>query len=234
MNPTDGMSLLDPTRRFLARAEDLLPVLLAVLLVLVAGSLIAFLLERLMRVTLSTLRFDRLARRPQVSDALVRAGVRQPPSVVAGRAVRWLCMILTLLAALSVLAAEVTDEVTVSLIRYLPRLAAGLLVFVIGYGISSFAARSVLLWAVNTGLDGARILAGGVRMLIAVCFAALALEQLGFGRDIAVVVLAILLGGGVLAAALAFGLAGKDMARRMLDQMTRRMRSDDEDTISHL
>jgi hypothetical protein len=233
MNP-DGMSLLDPTRRFLARAEDLLPVLLAVILVLAAGFVLAVALEWLVRMILQASRFDRLARRPPVADALLRAGFRHPPSVVAGRTARWIGMVVTLLAALSVLAAEVTDEVTMALIKYLPRLAAGLLVFVIGYGVSSFAARSVLLWAVNTGLEGARLLAGGVRTLIAVFFAALALEQLGFGRDIAVVVLSILLGGGVLAAALAFGLAGKDMARRILEQMTRRMHGDDEDTLSHL
>ena len=60
------------------------------------------------------------------------------------------------------------------------------------------------------------------------------LENLGFGRDIALVVLATLLGGAVLAAALAFGLAGKDLARETLEHMLRRARDEDRDTLSHL
>jgi hypothetical protein len=70
--------------------------------------------------------------------------------------------------------------------------------------------------------------------LVGVFFAALALENLGFGRDIALVVLAILLGGGVFAAALAYGLAGKDLARQSLERMTREARGEEQETLSHL
>jgi hypothetical protein len=48
------------------------------------------------------------------------------------------------------------------------------------------------------------------------------------------VVLAILLGGGVLALALAYGLAGKELARESLDVMLRDVRDEDRDTLSHL
>jgi hypothetical protein len=89
------------------------------------------------------------------------------------------------------------------------------------------------LWAVNARVRGGRWLSGAVQGLIGVFFAALALDNLGFGRDIALVVLAILLGGFVLAAALAFGLAGRSLARESLENMTRESR-DDEDRLSHL
>ena len=47
-------------------------------------------------------------------------------------------------------------------------------------------------------------------------------------------VVLMLLGGGVLAAALAFGLAGKDLARQSLERMTREALEDERDTLSHL
>ena len=47
-------------------------------------------------------------------------------------------------------------------------------------------------------------------------------------------VLAILLGGGVFAAALAFGLAGQEMARQTLQRIQNDAREEDRDTISHL
>jgi len=234
MSAVANLSLWDPLRRFLERGADLLPVILAVAIVLVAGLMLSWLLEVLIRSGLRALGFDRIARRPQVADTLRRAGFWQSPSGLAAQVVRWVMVVLTLMGALSILSAEATDAVLSSLVGYLPRLAAALLLFVAGYALSTFVARTVLLWAVNAGIRGARWLAGGVQLLIGVFFAALALENLGFGREIALVVLAILLGGAVFSAALAYGLAGKDLARQSLDRMTREAREQDRDTLSHL
>lgn len=228
------MSIWDPLRRFLERGVELLPVLLAVLVVLIVGLLLAWILDAVIRSILRSMGFDRIAGRPGVVDSMRRAGFWQTPSALVGQVMRWVVLVLTLIGALSILSSEATDAVIGSMVNYLPRLAAALLIFVVGWAVSTFVARSVLLWAVNARVRGARWLSGGVQLLIGVFFAALALEHLGFGRDIALVVLAILLGGFVLAAALAFGLAGQDLARQSLENMTRETREDDRDTLSHL
>jgi hypothetical protein len=228
------LSFWDPLRRFLVRIGELLPVLLAVAIVLVVGVLLAWLADALVRNLLRAMGFDRLASRPHVADSMRRAGLWQTPSALVGHILRWLIVVVTLVGALSILSSEATDAVIGSMVDYLPRLAAGLLIFVVGYAVGTFVGRSVLLWAVNARVRGAPWLAGGTQLIVGVFFAALALEHLGFGRDIALVVLAILLGGGVLAAALAFGLAGQDLARQSLEKMTRASREQDRDTLSHL
>lgn len=227
-------SIWDPLTRFLQRGESLLPVLLALAVVLVAGTLLAWLAEALLRGVLKLAGFDRIAQRARVSDSLRRAGLRHQPSELAGQLLRWVIVILTLLGALSILSAEATDVVISSMVTYLPRLVAGLLILVVGYAVSTFAGRSVLIWSVNSRVQGARWLAGAVRLLVGVFFTALALEHLGFGREIALVVLSILLGGGVFAAALAYGLAGKELARESLERMTREAHGEDHETLSHL
>jgi hypothetical protein len=234
MNAVRNGSVWDPLTRFLERGESLLPVLLAIAVVLVVGLLVAWLADTLVKWILSSAGFDRIAHRPRVADSLRRAGLRHQPSVLVGQLLRWFIVILTLLGALSILSAEATDVVFGTLVTYMPRLVAGLLLLVAGYAVSAFAGRSVLIWSVNAQIQGARWLAQGVRLLVGVFFAALALENLGFGRDIALVVLAILLGGGVFAAALAYGLAGKDLARQSLERMTREARGEDHETLSHL
>lgn len=227
-------SVWDPLTRFLERGQSLLPVFLAIAVVLVAGLLLAWVFEALTRWILKRSGFDRIADRPRVSDSLRRAGLRHEPSVLIGQLVRWFIVILTLLGSLSILSAEATDLVLGAMVTYLPRLAAGLLLLVAGYAVSVFAGRSILIWTVNAQVHGARWLAGGVKLLVGVFFASLALENLGFGRDVALVVLAILLGGGVSAAALAYGLAGKDLARQSLERMTREARGEDRETLSHI
>jgi hypothetical protein len=230
----DNASIWDPLRRFVERGESLLPVLLAICIVLVVGLLLAWMAERLCAWLLRLAGFDRVAKRPHVSDSLRRAGLRHRPSELVGQLLRWVIVVLTLLGALSILSSEATDVAIAAMVTYLPRLVAGLFLVVVGYAVSTFAGRSVLIWSVNARVQGARWLAGGVRLLVGVFFAALALENLGFGRDIAIVVLAILLGGGVFAAALAYGLAGKDLARQSLERMTREAHGEDSETLSHL
>ncbi len=234
MNGNLGVTLWEPLQRFLERSISLLPVLLAVLVVLIVGLVLAWVVSGLVRSLLRALRFDRLGRGPRVSEGLRRAGMGLPPSDLVAQMVRWVMVVGALVGALSILNTEATDSVIAAMVHYLPRLAAGLLLLVLGYAVGTFAARSVLLWAVNAQVRGARWLAGGVHVLVGVFFAALALEHLGFGREIALVVLSILLGGGVLAAALAFGLAGRDLARQALERMTEGTRDEDRDTISHL
>jgi len=227
-------SIWDPLTRFLERGQLLLPVLLAIAVVLVGGLLLAWLVEAFTGWLLAAVGFDRIAQRPQVSDSLRRAGLRRKPSMLVGQMLRWLIVILTLIGALSILSAEATDQVIQAMVTYMPRLVAGLLLLVAGYAVSAFTGRSVLIWSVNAQVHGARWLAGGVRLLVGVFFAALALENLGFGRAIAQLVLAILLGGGVFAAALAYGLAGQELARQSLERMTRESRGEDQETLSHL
>lgn len=234
MNALALSTMWDPLQRFFERGAALLPVLLAVFVVLVVGILAAWLLETVVRGALRAVGFDRLVQQASVADALRRTGLRQSPSALAGQMARWIVVVVALLGALSILSVEATDAVLATMVQYLPRLAAGLLLIVLGWAVSTFVARSVLVWAVNSRLHGGRWLAAAVRLVVGIFFLALALENLGFGRDIALVVLAILLGGGALAAALAFGLAGKDIARESLDRMMREAHDEDRDTLSHL
>ena len=227
-------SVWDPLMRFVERSENLAGALLAVGVVMTAGLLLAWFVDLLIRWLLRSLGFDRISDRPRVSDSLRRAGLRHAPSVLVGQLLRWLIVIFTLLGALSILSAEATDVVIGAMVTYMPRLVAGLLLLVAGYAVSSFAGRSALIWAVNAQVHGARWLSGAVRLLVGVFFTALALENLGFGRDIALVVLAILLGGAVFSAALAYGLAGKDLARQSLERVVREAHGEDQDTLSHL
>jgi hypothetical protein len=60
-----------------------------------------------------------------------------------------------------------------------------------------------------------------------VLFGAMALEHLGLGRQVILIAFAILFGGIVLALALAFGLAGRDLARELLERAFRARRADE-------
>jgi hypothetical protein len=67
-----------------------------------------------------------------------------------------------------------------------------------------------------------------------VLFVAMALEHLGVGRQTLLISFTILFGGIVLALALAFGLAGRDLAKDLLERLTRRGEAGKSDELHHL
>jgi hypothetical protein len=115
---------------------------------------------------------------------------------------------------------------------YLPQLLIAAAILILGALIGGFVRRSVLIAAVNAGFPSARLLAGGVQTALMVLFVAMALEHLGLGRQVILVSFTIVFGGVVLALALAFGLAGRDLAREFLERMSRRR--DGGDDLRHL
>jgi hypothetical protein len=78
----------------------------------------------------------------------------------------------------------------------------------------------------------ARLLSVGVKWLVLVLTAAMALEHLGIGGKIVDLAFGILFGGIVLALALAVGLGSKDLVSRSLDRQT--TREEEEEPFHHL
>jgi uncharacterized membrane protein YdjX (TVP38/TMEM64 family) len=104
-----------------------------------------------------------------------------------------------------------------------------------GYFLSNFTSQAVLIAAVNAGLPPARLIASTARWGILLLAGAMALEQLGIAQHIVVVGFGITWGGVVLAAAIAFGLGGKDLAKEFLERrVAGRSRSDMTDDLRHL
>jgi hypothetical protein len=93
---------------------------------------------------------------------------------------------------------------------------SALLIAVAGVLLAEFVARGVLIGAVNAGWRAARLASATVRFLILALTVSMTLEQLGVAPTVVVATFSIVLGGAVLALAIAFGLGGRDLAREYL------------------
>jgi hypothetical protein len=90
----------------------------------------------------------------------------------------------------------------------------GLVIFGIGLYLSSLADRAIR----DSGMTQANILAPVARAIIIVFAAALGLRQMGIADSIVNLAFGLLLGAIAVAAAIAFGLGGRDFAHRQLDR----------------
>ena len=215
-----------------ARFRDFVPNLLAMLVLLAVGILVAVAIRFSVGFVLKWLAFDRFSERTGISTVLQKGGIRAAPSRVLALTLAWL--VLAVFVLLSVAALDLTAAVNLvnEAFAYLPNLLVAGALVLLGSLVAGFVRRSVLIAAVNAGVGSARLIASGVQVALLVLFAAMALEHLGLGRQVILTSFTILFGGVVLALALAFGLAGRDMARESLERM--RSRRPEDDDLKHI
>lgn len=211
------------------------PNILAMLVILLVGILVAGAVHLVLKLLLPRVGFDRFAQRLGLGLILQKGGVRRPASAALAAALAWAVLAVFVLLAIGALNLQFAMDLVSRTFIYLPQviIAAGL--FLLGALVSGFLRRSVLIAAVNAGLPSARLLAGGVHTALMVLFAAMALEHLGVGRQVILVSFTILFGGVVFALSLAFGLAGRDLARGFLERLVRGPDAGERgDELSHL
>jgi hypothetical protein len=219
---------------FGTRMQAFAPSLLAMLVLLVAGAVVAGVVRVALGFLLPLLGVDRFAERSGIGDVARRAGLARRPSRAIALAVAWMVLAVFFLLAVAALNIQVAVGLVSQAFAWLPHLLVAVALLLAGGLVAGFARRSVLIAAVNAGLPSARLLSSGAHAALIVLFAAMALEQVGLGQRVVLTAFAISFGGVVLALALAFGLAGKEIARESLERLLRRRGTEDEDGLRHL
>jgi hypothetical protein len=194
-----------------------LPALVAMLLVLAGTLILAVAVRALLRRGLARMGFDRRAREWGMTTGRSLARHHEPSWLVA-RGAFWFVVVAGVAVALDVLGSSTTTALGLTILTFLPRAVVAILIFLVGVGAARFLERSVLIGAVNRQIHQARHIALAVKWLVFVLAAAMALEHVGVGGGLATLAFGIVLGGVMLAAALAVGLGARDTVARALER----------------
>jgi hypothetical protein len=201
-----------PATEMLGKMMNALPNIVGALIVVAIAVLIGRIISSILTNVLAGVGFN---------NVLVKLGLaRQPsegkqsPAVLAGT----LCMIVIVLFA-SVTATEMLGFSAVAamineFIRFAGRVFMGTLVFGLGLFLAQLVARALG----SSDLPNARRLALIARVVILMLSGAMALRQTGLANEIVNLAFGLTLGAVAVAAAIAFGLGGRDQAARMLNE----------------
>jgi hypothetical protein len=211
--------IAEPIRQMLTRIMAYLPVLLGALIILIVGWIVAKAIKRIVDWLLKVARFDVLADKAGISEILRKGDLKISAGEVISKLVYWLIMIMVLVMTVDALGLPKTSDVLASLFAYVPRVIAALLVLVVAMFLASFVSGIVRTAAGNARMPRPEIFAGISRWAIIIFAATIALVELGIAPLLVTATFNIILGGVVLALALAFGLGGKDAAARYLDEL---------------
>lgn len=221
---------------FMAGVQAFLPHLLAMLSLVLVGYVIAWVLGFVLRHVLRWVKFNSLADRMGATAMLRRVSL-PPASDVIASMVFWVVWAAFMLSGLGALGFSGLETLTADFVAFLPRLGVGVVFLVVGLVTANFAWRATLLAAVNSNLPSARMLSGGVRWLIVALTVAMALEQIGVAKTIMLTAFAIAFGAVMLGVAIAIGIGGGPVARRLIERQFPEAPKDEgrrPDEMSHL
>lgn len=226
------VAITDSFNKFLAKVITFLPNLLAMLTIFIVGFLIAWIFKKLIFHFLKAIQFDRAIKQWGLTDLLSKGGVTHSPAHLLSRFFYWVVVLITLILGINALEVAATQNLIAQFFNYLPHLFAAIIILVIGYLIAIFLGQATLIAAVNAQMESARLFSGAVRWFIMVLSLTMALYQLGIAEKVIVAAFTIILGGIVLALAIAFGWGGRGLAKDFLERFYKR--KEDKDDISHI
>ena len=211
------------------------PRVLAMLTLLALGLVLGWVVGAVVARLARALRLDERGQAWGLTAALSRGSIARPPSQVLRLLVFWGTFVIFATMGIEAMALPGLPGATGLLMGLLTRALTALLIVVVGVLTANFLGHAVLVAAVNAGLPEARLLARATRWGVLLFTVATALTEVGIGRDMVLIVFGITFGGLVLALALAFGLGGRRLARRILEGRFRRPReAPSHETLSHL
>jgi len=218
---TDFLNLiLEPLQEVFLKFKVFVPNLLAMLVILIVGILLARLFRAILVRVLLAIKFDSWSDRMGVTTLLRKGDLWAKPSLALGAIVFWILIIVVLMVGLNALKIHTIDQLVSQFFMYLPRVFSAILILIIGYVLAGFISRAVLIAAANSGFHYAKLLAEAIRLLLTVLILAMVLEELQVAPGIVLAAFSILFGGIVIALAISFGVGGIDAAKRMIERET--------------
>ena len=225
-------ALVDSFTQAWTQVIMLAPKMVAMVVVLVAGYVVARWVGGLIGVIADKIGLQTAAEKSGLARSMHDVGIRRPVPAIVGGIVFWLLMSVFVMAAFSILGLESVSLAMREVVNYIPKVLVATVVVVVGLLAATFVRGVVATSADRVGLSYAEYLAGGCYWVLSILTFIAAFNQLGI--QFALLEKLILIGSAGLAAgfALAFGLGGRDVMAGILSGYYVRQRIQAGDRVS--
>jgi len=205
-------ALTRPTSEMLGRVLNAVPSIFAAGLVLVIAYVVGRIVSQLVTKILESARFDALPAKLGLGETASES--QWAPSRLAGYLVLVTILLFATATSLELLGFTILSGILTSFLYLTGRILLGLVIFAFGL----FLARIVGGAIVSRQKKHAQVWALAARIGILFLAGAMALRQMGLADEIISLAFGLTFGAAAVAAAIAFGLGGRDLAGRKLQE----------------
>ena len=209
-----------PASEMLGQVLEAIPRLFAASVLLALAFFVGRLVAQLLAGVLAGAGFDSILDKLGLAMSSTTSSGKRP-SDLAGTVLLTIIMLFASIEAAGLLGFANLAVLLASLLEFTGQLALGLVVFGVGLFLANFAATTIRA----SGNPQAGLLATAARVGILVLSTAIALSQMGIANDIIELAFGLLLGSFAVAAAIAFGLGGRDVAAKQIEDWREDLKS---------
>jgi hypothetical protein len=209
---------LSSLNQFWVELVNFVPKLLAVVVILFFGWLVAKLVRIGVKRLLEITQFDAFAKRSGLESFMRSANFNVTLSGIISQVVYWLVILLFVITCANSLGMTEVATLLRELASYLPHIIVAILVVIFGTLFARFINRLVFAWLHSIKFEQALIISTSAEYCIQILAIFIGLEQLGIGMQLIHALFIIVFGAVFLALAIAFGLGGKDWAAKVIEQ----------------
>ncbi len=217
VHPSFTDTLVTSFRDAFSMVLSAIPRILAFIIIVAIGWFVSSLLAKAVVGLLRAIRFDELMRRSGLADFMAKMGTGIDSAGIVAGIVKWIVRVVVLLVAFDTLGLPAVSDVMRQLLLWLPNLVVAIFVLFIG-GIAARALGNVVRGATaEGGFSNPETLANVSRTAVWSFAVVVAVNQLGIATNLINTLFTGFVGALAIALGLAFGLGGRDLASRTLE-----------------
>ncbi|MCB0703936.1 MAG: mechanosensitive ion channel [Saprospiraceae bacterium] len=180
-------------------------------LVLILGWMLAKFVSKLIKKLLTSSGIDKLADKLNEIDFIERSNFKITFSTLLAKVVYYIMLLIFLIAATDLLGMPAVSSLVTDIINYVPNLLSAGIVLIIGILFADFIKNIVQTACQSLGIPSSKLIASFIFYFIFLAVVMSALGQAKINTDFIRSNLTVIIGGGVLAFALGYGFASRDM-----------------------
>ena len=217
VQPSFTDTLVGSFRDAFSMVVSAIPRILGFIIIVAIGWFVSTLLARAVVGLLRAIRFDELMQRSGLADFIAKMGTGIDSAGLVASIVKWIVRLVVLLVAFDALGLPAVSDVMRQLLLWLPDLVVAIFVLFIG-GIAARALGNIVRGATaESGFANPETLANVARTSVWAFAIVVAINQLGIASNLINTLFTGFVGALAIALGLAFGLGGRDLAARTLE-----------------
>lgn len=200
------------------------PSLLGAIVIFAIGWMISVAVGKLIAEILKRIKFNQIFEKGNWDEALAKAGIKVDASAFIGAIVKWVLVIVFLLAAVEILGFVQLASFIQDILAYLPNVIVAALIFVVTVIVVDIVEKLVRATVEGIKVGYGKMVSEIIKWSIWI-FAILAiLLQLGIARPFMETLFTGIVAMLVISFGLAFGLGGREVAAEMLQDLRKKLK----------
>ena len=190
--------------------------LVGALLILLIGWIVSKFVARISRSFLGRIGLDKLGEKLNNVDFVASSGLNIQLSKIISKFIYYILLIVFVIVATEALDMPAVSDLFYLIIQWIPNFIAAIIVLSLGIIVSDFLRKLVLTTTQSLNIPSAKLISSFVFYFLLVNVLIVALTQADINTDFIASNISIIIGGGVLAFAIGYGFASKNLLANLL------------------